>query len=288
MRPRGTIGFGLARALDFHASLGQMAELCDLLSKDVGTVFYPHHALSYRELASGLERAELGLAWAPPITAIEILDAKLATLLVTPVRRGSTLYHSALIVRADGPATIAELRGKRVAWVDRESATGHLVPKMHLATLGHDPQNFFSNEIFAGSHVGAVEALAAGRVDVSATFCKLDGGGKPVSGGWTTGEGKPVAGRRVEVVATMGPIPNDAIVASPSLEPELQARILRWFLDPAPRAKQILAELVRAESCLAVTPSHYEPLRRLMQQSAARGVTPWRRASSQSMFPPRA
>jgi ABC-type phosphate/phosphonate transport system substrate-binding protein len=285
MRPRGTIGFGLARALDFHASLGQMAELCELLSKEVGAVFYPHHALSYRELAAGLERSELGLAWTPPITAIEILDAKLATLLVTPVRRGSTLYHSALLVRPGGASTILDVKGKRVAWVDRESATGHLVPKMHLATLGFDPQTFFAQEIYAGSHIGVIEALFTGRVDVCATFCKLDGGGRPISGGWTGGDGKAV--HPVEVLATIGPVPNDAIMAASSLDSVLRARILRWFLDPpVARAKQLLADLVRAESCLAVTPSHYEPLRRLMQQSAARGVTPWRRAST-SMLPPR-
>lgn len=284
MRPRGTIGFGLARALDFHASLGQMAELCDLLSRAVGAVFYPHHALSYRELASGLERGELGLAWTPPVTAIEILDLKLATLLVTPVRRGSTLYHSAMLVRPGGPATVAELKGKRVAWVDRESAAGHLVPKMHLATLGCDPGSFFAQEIFAGSHIGVVEALVSGRVDGCATFCKLDGGGRPVQGGWTGSDGKAI--RPVEVLVTIGPVPNDAIMASSTLDAELRSRILRWFLDPpAPRAKQLLADLVRAESCLAVGPAHYEPLRRLMQQSAARGITPWRRGSS--LLPPK-
>ena len=285
MRARGTIGFGLARALDFQASLGQMAELCELLSKEVGAVFYPHHALTYHELASGLERGELGLAWTPPVTAIEILDAKLASLLVTPVRRGSTLYHSALLVRPGTATSVLELKGRRVAWVDRESATGHLVPKMHIATMGHDPQTFFSQEIFAGSHLGVVEALFTGRVDVCATFCKLDGGGKPVTGGWTDGDGRPI--HPIEVIASIGPVPNDAIMAGSWIEPELRARILRWFLDPpVARARKLLADLVCAESCLAVTPSHYEPLRRLMQQSAARGVTPWRRTGT-TIAPPR-
>src|SRR3990167_1828022 len=72
--PRASFGFGLARSLDFHASLSTFTELCELLGREVGTVFYPHHALSYDALGTGLDRGELGLAWMPPIPAIEALD----------------------------------------------------------------------------------------------------------------------------------------------------------------------------------------------------------------------
>src|SRR5438128_390142 len=101
--PRETYGFGLARSLDFHTSVTCFTELCELLSEATGQVFYPHHALSYGELSAGLGRGDLGLAWAPPIPAIDLLERTQATLLVTPVRKGSTLYHSALVVRRGGP-----------------------------------------------------------------------------------------------------------------------------------------------------------------------------------------
>lgn len=281
---RTSFGFGLARALDFHASVSKFTELCDLLGKDIGAVFYPHHALSYDALGVGLERGELGLAWMPPIPAIEVLDRGAGSLLVAPVRRGSTLFHSALIVRPNGPKTIDALRGCRVGWVDKSSAAGHLVPKMHLASSGHPLHGFFAQETFLGSHIAVVDALLSDRIDVGATFCKLQGdSGRVLHAAWTSPDGKIV--RPVEVLATIGPIPNDVIIAGGKLPNDVQQRVLRWFLDPSSsRARQLLAELVRADAYRSVVRSHFEPLRRMMSASAARGETPWR--ERMSMFPP--
>lgn len=97
MRGRGSFGFGLARSLDFHASLAVFTELCDLLSREVGTVFLSAPRALVFGARVGLERRELGLAWMPPVMAAEVEDRAGASLVVTPVRRGSTLFHSALI-----------------------------------------------------------------------------------------------------------------------------------------------------------------------------------------------
>jgi len=277
MPARETFGFGLARSLDFHTSVTCFTELCELLSRATGQVFYPHHALSYGELSAGLARGDLGIAWAPPVPAIDLIDRAQASLLVTPVRKGSTLYHSALVVRPGGPKTLEELRGKRAGWVDRDSAAGYVVPRLHLATKGFDPDGFFAQDIFLGSHVAVIEAVLSGRVDVGATFAKIEPhSGRILHAAWTTPEGKPRS--PVEVMATLGPIPSDVIVASNRLPTELRTRIFRWFIDPeSPRASQLLHELVRADSCRAPTPSHYEPLRRMILTAGMRGDS-WRKS----------
>ena len=278
MRSRGSFGFGLARSLDFHTSLAAFTELCELLSASVEHVFYPHHALSYAELSMGLERGELGLAWMPPIPAIDLEDRNAASLLVAPVRRGSTLYHAAMIVRPGTVKTLADLKGKRAGWVDKDSAAGYLVPRLHLLANGFDPAGFFGHEIFLGSHIAVVDAVASGRVDVGGTFCKIESHtGRVANGAWTTPDGKHA--KSVEALVTIGPIPNDMIVASNKLSPELRARIFRWFLDPPQRLVEILGELVRADSCRAPTPSHYEPLRKMVAIAAQRGDAPWRRST---------
>jgi phosphonate transport system substrate-binding protein len=279
MRPRGSFGFGLARSLDFHTSLASFTELCELLSESVGHVFYPHHALSYAELSVGLERGELGLAWTPPIPAIDLQDRNAASLLVAPVRKGSTLYHAAMIVRPGSVKTLADLKGKRAGWVDRDSAAGYIVPRLHLAANGFDPAGFFGQELFLGSHIAVIDAVVSGRVDVGGTFCKVESHtGRVANGAWTTPDGKNP--KPVEALATIGPIPNDMIVASNKLSPEMRARLFRWFLDPQPRVLEILGELVRADSCRAPTPSHYEPLRKMIAAASKRGETPWRRNTS--------
>jgi len=282
---RASFGFGLARSLDFHASLSTFTELCELLGRDIGTVVYPHHALSYDALGAGLERGELGLAWMPPIPAIEALDRAQVVLLVAPVRRGSTMYHSALLVRPNGPTTLEGMRGLRVGWVDRASAGGHLVPKMHLAAQGHPLRGFFAHEVFLGSHIAVIDALLSERIDVGATFCQIQPEtGRVVHAAWTSPDG--TIARPVQALTTIGPIPSDVVVASSRLSNEVQHRVLRWFLaPPSARAKQLLAQIVRADLCRSVAPSHFGPLRRMMVASAARGETPWRDRGS--LPPPR-
>lgn len=277
MPARETFGFGLARSLDFHTSVTCFTELCELLSQATGQVFYPHHALSYGELAAGLERGDLGMAWAPPITAIDLLERAQATLLVTPVRKGSTLYHSALVVRPGGPKSLEELRGKRAGWVDRDSAAGYIVPRLHLASKGLDPDGFFAQDLFLGSHVAVIEAVLSGRIDVGATFAKIEPGtGRILHAAWTTPDGK--ARSPVEVLMTIGPIPSDVIVASNRLPQDVRQRIFRWFIEPgSARASHLLQELIRADSCRAPTPSHYEPLRRMISSAGARGDS-WRKS----------
>ncbi|GAC1536752.1 MAG: hypothetical protein NVS3B10_00860 [Polyangiales bacterium] len=278
MPPRETYGFGLARALDFHTRVTCFTELCALLSTATGQVFYPHHALSYAELVAGMERGDLALAGAPPMPAIELQDRGQATALVAPVRKGSTLYHSALIVRPGGPKTLAELKGKRVVWVDRDSAAGYVVPRLHLAINGIEPDGYFAHELFLGSHIAVIEAVLGGRVDVGATFAKVESHtGRIIQAAWTSVEGKSRS--PVEVLATIGPIPSDMILASNRLPADVRSRIFRWFLDPTPpRAQQLLHEMVRADSCRSPTPAHYEPLRKMIAEArrlrAGRSIRP--------------
>ena len=297
MPSHAAFGFGLARSLDFDTAVTCFTEFCELLSQAVGCTFFPHHALSYAELSAGLERGELGLAWTPPIPAIDLQDRNAATFLVAPVRKGSTFYHSAFITRPttegprsdrviSSPSRLAELKGKRVGWVDRESATGYLLPRMYLSGEGYDLSAFFGQEHFLGSHNAVIDSVVRGAVDVGATFCKLEThSGRIVQAAWTASDGTSRA--PIEVIATVGPIPNDVILASSKLPPELRTRVFRWLLDPdTKRAREVLVELVRAESCRATTPSHYEPLRRMIAAAASHGEAPWRTKSSPSWRPP--
>jgi phosphate/phosphite/phosphonate ABC transporter binding protein len=265
-----TWGFGLARSHEVSSLQSLFAELCELISKATGTTFTPNHALTYRELADALRRGEVGIAWMPPIPAIELQDQGACTALVLPSRGGQTSYHAAIIVRRGGPKTLAELKGRRIAWVHRDSASGYLVPRLHLSSLGYEVLHFFSREIFVGSHIAAIDALVGGQVDATVTFCSLDGAGRVVTAGWTAADGSNV--RPVEVIATIGPIPNDAVVASTLLPASVRSAVTRWLLALEERPRQILAELLHAGDFRVASPTHYESLRHTVRAARARGV----------------
>src|SRR4051794_18940028 len=109
---KGAYGFGIARSVDPVRSRARLSELCELMSAAVGTIFIPSHVDSYRRLANEVEAGDLGVAWIPPIPCIELEQRVQNLMLILPVRRGSTSYHSALIARRDGPRSLSEVKGK--------------------------------------------------------------------------------------------------------------------------------------------------------------------------------
>src|SRR5262249_14070284 len=118
-------GFGIIEAQEVErAGRGLFHELCEVLSEVTGISFRPVITTGYRELAGSLERGDVGLAWLPPIPTTDLQSRGLTTVLAIPSRHGTTSYHSALIVRRGGPRTVADLKGRRAVWVQRDSAAG--------------------------------------------------------------------------------------------------------------------------------------------------------------------
>jgi phosphonate transport system substrate-binding protein len=262
-------GFGIVQAQELErAGRAVFDELCELVSEATGVRFRPTVATSYRELSSALENSELGLAWLPPIPTIELDARGLATVLAIPARNGTTSYHSALIVRRGGPRSIVDLRGRRAVWVQRDSAAGYLVPRMHLAGQGIDVLRYFSRELFIHSHPGVVDAIVNGEADVGATYCHVDAANKVVRGVWMD-DSRSV--RPIEVLSTFGPIPNDALVGSNELSASARSSITRWLLDPSPRARDLFGRLLGSSDFRVPSVDHYDALKHTLRAARARG-----------------
>jgi phosphonate transport system substrate-binding protein len=95
---------------------------------------------------------------------------------VAPVVRdrddtGAEGYFSVIVVRADSPfQTLADLRGRSLAWADPNSASGFAFPSYYLRKQGIEIERFFSRTGFAGNHETAVLAVLNGSYDAAATF----------------------------------------------------------------------------------------------------------------------
>jgi phosphonate transport system substrate-binding protein len=262
--------FGVVRSHVVPAFRTAMAELCDTLSRVTEAAFEPYIAPSYREMVSEVERGSVVLAWAPPVLALDLDDRGLAAPLVIPVRKGMATYRTAIIAREHGPSRIEDLRGLRMAWVDRESSSGYIVPRIHLASLGCDLRTFFAQESFHLSHVGVVDAVASGRADAGATFYSVDASGKVVSAGWTSHDGSTI--RPVKTVATAGPIPNDTIVVSKKLSASVRSAIQRWLLELDAPSRDLFAEIIHSREFRVPSAEHFVPLRSMVAAGRARGV----------------
>lgn len=263
-------GFGIVRANDWSDGKAPFEELCALASDAAGVRFEPVLTSSYDELAAAIREGEVGLAWLPPVPTIELESRGEASVLAIPARRGAVTYHAAFIVRRGGPKTLAELRGRRAAWVQRDSAAGYLVPRMHLAAQGFDVLRFFARELFVHSHTAVLDAVLAGEADVGATFCSVDGAtGRVLRSAWQDEQGNSI--RPIEALATMGPIPNDALVAAAAVPAGARASLTRWLLTLDGRAKATFEALLGSGDFRVAAPNHYEMLRHALRAGHARG-----------------
>lgn len=249
-------------------------ELCERASDEAGVQFNPVIETGYRELVSAFDRGEIGIAWMPPVATIELVEVRrTGTPLAIPARRGATVYHAALITRRGGPKTIEECRGRRAAWVQRDSAAGYLVPRLQMAAQGLDVLRFFSRELFMHSHPAVIDAVASGEADVGATYCHVEpgtsGSARVSRAAWTDDDGRPL--RPIEAIATFGPIPNDALVASNELPIPCRSSLTRWLLDLDPRARDLFERVLGAHDFRVPSTDHFDALRHTLRAARARG-----------------
>jgi phosphonate transport system substrate-binding protein len=254
--------FGVARTTH-PRSPELLAELCELMSMACDAEITPRLPHTYRLLADEVALGKTAIAWMPPIPCVELEEKGLAEAITLPVRDGLTAYFSALLARRDGPRTLAEVKAKRVGWVDRDSSSGYLVPRLHLIGSGRSPKEMFAEERMLGSHAAVLDAVEAGECDVGATHCatKTPRWGEP---------GGPRE-RPFDALTVVGPIPNDAVVVSSVLPAALREIVQRFFLDLEERAKAVSRDLFSADDFRVASPTHFAPLRRILAAAKSYG-----------------
>ncbi len=244
----------------------QLQILCEALRKSTSRFVIPQVLHSYSELSRHFLRGTAHLAWAPPLICLELEKTGVARPMLCCARRGRTLFHSALFTPRDSRATtLADLRGQSVAWVDPESSAGYIMPRLRMGAAGLSPSGFFSKETFFGTHAAAARAVLAGKADVGATYVILDPkSGKPVSAGWQEA-GSPLDS--VNIVATAGPIPADAIVVSSAVPPDVTLTLVAGLSALAQTEAETLRGLLGADSLEKPRTAHFQELQKLVESA---------------------
>lgn len=145
---------------------------------------------------------------------------------------GQPFYYSYLIVASGSDAaSLADLRGRTIAFSDPLSNSGRLAPVYQLALLGETPETFFKRSIFTYAHDNSVRAVADGLVDAAAVDSLI-------YDYLTITQPDLVA--KTKVIERWGPYGNNPVVVNPGLDPALKARLRDILLtmdsDPAGRA----------------------------------------------------
>jgi phosphonate transport system substrate-binding protein len=83
---------------------------------------------------------------------------------------GTSTYHGLIFVRRDsGIETLADMKGKRLALVERATTAGYLFPLAFFRQQGvRQPEAFLAEMRFWGSHDAVIEAVLSREADIGA------------------------------------------------------------------------------------------------------------------------
>jgi phosphonate transport system substrate-binding protein len=204
-------------------------KIAHLLEVATGYKFESFVATSYAGVieAMGARRADVG--WLNTFSYVVAHEKYGVEVRLVTVRFGNPYYKAEIIAQSGSPInSLADLKGKRFAYVDANSTSGYLFPRVGLKKAGYDPDKFFAQTIFAGSHNNVVLAVYQGRVDAGAVFEDARG---------TVQKTMPDVMQKVKVVWKSDPIPNDTVSFRGDLPADIKDRVtkalLRFSQQPA-------------------------------------------------------
>jgi phosphonate transport system substrate-binding protein len=213
---------------------------------------------SYKEISDLLEKGEVDVAFV--CGRPYVLDhARFGLeLLVAPLVYDTPVYYSYVIVPRDSPVQrFEELRGKRYAFSDPLSNSGHLVPAYRLAQLGETPERFFRRAIFTYSHSGSVEAVAVRFVDGASVDSYVYD---------YLAATNPRLTEKTRIIERSAPHGITPVVVRADLDRVLKARLRTVFLemDREPKGREILRQLMITRF-VSVPDQLYDSIRQMLQ-----------------------
>jgi phosphate/phosphite/phosphonate ABC transporter binding protein len=263
------VRLGLIPAIAHERMEAEFTPVADFLAARIGRPVQLVVAKDYAEISSLLKTHSVEFAVLFPLAFAQaegtIPDV---TLIACSVRQGKPAYHGYIITTRNSPVhSLAELRGRRIGFVDRGSTSGYLFPVQVLIDEGliktpEDLPKFFSEVKFLKSHDNVLKAVLAGEVDAGAIY---DG---EVAQAGRLG----VDPGQLRILARTAPIPHEAVVAAPGVPPQLKDAFRSALLGldtRTPEGRAVLRPLVtelKLNGYVDCDRHVFDPVRRLMEK----------------------
>jgi len=214
----------LARDLEFGITpvLGQSTMQADFdplmayLSQALGRKVVLYVARDYGDLRVQMESGAVDIGSYSPFAYVDAVRGGRVRIIAQSLIDGAASYRGVIVVRKDsGLKSVADLRGRRFAFVDPKSASGYVYPRAMLRDRGIDPDRYFKSVIFAGDHNRAIASVLARTVEAGAVY---DGALRIAKAAGTPTED-------LAILIRTDLIPHDAIAVRTGLDGALADRV---------------------------------------------------------------
>lgn len=207
---------------------------------------------SYAAVVEALVEGQVDIAHLGGFTFVQA--SKRAGALPLVQRERDRQFHSKFVTARADVRTLADLKGKRFAFGDVNSTSGHLMPAYFMRKEGVDPA-VVEQAIYTGGHDATALAVAEHRVDAGA----LD------EAVWErlTSQGR-IDPAKVRVFWTTPPFADYVWVARKDLDPAVARKVADTFLaldESRPEDRAILELLSASGRYVRAEIAEYAPLR---------------------------
>lgn len=192
----------------------------------------------YGNILESFEAGKMDAAFFGSFTGALAIERLGVVPLARPVNLdGTSTYHGLLFVRKDSQVrTVKDMRGKRMAFVDRATTAGYLFPLAWLREQGiSELEGFFSEYYFTGSHDAAMAAVLDGMADVGAAKHSV----------WDrVRRTNPRVDAELLVLSKSRAVPSNGLCVRKETEPDLREALRRALLDLEgdPEGAKVLAQ----------------------------------------------
>ncbi|CAM3723480.1 putative selenate ABC transporter substrate-binding protein [Polynucleobacter antarcticus] len=228
--------------------------LGEYLAKETGMKVEFTPVTDYAAAVEALANNKIDLAWLGGLTYIQV---KLRTNgAAKPIiqRVEDEKFTSVFIVPENSNLkTLAELKGKSIAFGSPSSTSGHLMPRFFLIQAGVNPDKDFKSVAFDGAHDATVAFVGSGRADVGALNSSV----------WEKlNEAKNPNALKSKVLMTTPPYYNYNWTVRGDLDPAVVKKITDAFLklNVNNPAQKELMDLQRASKYIPTKSENYDGL----------------------------
>lgn len=208
-------------------------------------------APDYSSILNQLVADKIDIAWLATMTSVDARKKPDVELLVKPIRFGSTSYRGIIIARQDsGIRSLKDLKGKKFAWVEKESASAYIFPKAMLLEANIDPDKDFSEVAYLGKHDAAVYSVLLGKYDACACYDDARNTLKD-----------PSKVNELTIIGRTQDICNEPIVVRKTLPADLIEKIKQALLDlniKTAEGRKVLEHLTDVQGFAPVDPRDYD------------------------------
>ena len=233
-----------------QVSIEEKGPLRDYLSKSLNIPVNLVIPTNYNATVEGLGNGSLDFAYLGALTYVKAHQRYGVIPLVQ--READKHFHSVFVTQSGAPfKQLSELKGKRFAFGDINSTSGHLIPYQELKKAGVDPDHDLQYR-YTGSHAATLKAVEAGAVDAGA----LD---ETVYQAMTT-DGK-VDSSKVRVLYTSHPFVDYVWVARNDTDPKHRESFAKAFLSLKEGKDDAILRILRGKDFQHADDAEYSDIR---------------------------